>query len=91
MEEQKKRHADKIIDLLSDRVDTLEKDMSYLKSAVADNTKITRQIKEDTQVLRDVFSTGRLLNKFAVWMIPVFVFVGSIYAFWLWIKTQLKP
>lgn len=90
MDEQKRRSADKVIDSLGARVDELEIDMRDLKKAVADNTKITKEIKEDTEVLRDVFSTGRLLNRFAVWLIPVFVAVGASYTFWLWIKSQIK-
>ena len=91
MEEQKRRAVDKIIDGLVFRVSELETDMHELKKAVADNTLITKEIKEDTQVLRDVFSTGRLLNRFAVWLIPVFVAIGAVYSFWIWIKSQVKP
>ncbi len=91
MHEQPRRVSDVAIDKLAKRVDELDGEVSQLKKAVSENTQITLKVKEDTEIIRDIFTTGRVINRLAVGIIPITVFFAALYGFWLWIKSQLKP
>lgn len=63
-----------------DRINLLEAEVNQLKSAVAENTKITKEINSNTGELLELFKTAKGGFRVAYWMGNFFKWVATLAA-----------
>ena len=84
MEYETRRAHERITDL-EDLFQTHVRDHGHLERAVAENTRITQQIANNTSELVALVSGAKGLRSFVVWAAPMAAFAIAV---WAWLKPQ---
>ena len=75
-----------------DRITTLENqfnghllDHKRFEDSIIENTRITKQIAENTAEIVELFRGAKFMRQMLMWLAPVIVAGASL---WAWIKTH---
>lgn len=84
MEQQLRYHQERL-DMLEEWREKHVEEHARFEAMISENTRLTKSIADNTEVIVDLIRGAKGLRSFLVWAAPLVAFLLGL---WAWLKTQ---